>query len=445
MAEAADRPCRELAYGDVKRVELAIALASDPRLLLMDEPTAGMAPRERNELIALVKSLVVERGVSVLFTEHSMDVVFAFADRIIVMARGRLIADGDADDDPQRPDRARGLFRQRPHFERGARAVMTAPPLHSRSMQASTPGTAPRTFCYDVSFTVGRGEVVALMGRNGAGKSTTMKAVMGLLPRRSGTVRFNGARRFRAASRSRSRAAASASRRKTAASFPTSPCWKISTSAVSRRAAIADGTPGAGRGRRKRCSGCSPISPRCATAAAADMSGGEQQMLTIARTLMGNPLLVLLDEPSEGIAPVIVEQIADTIVELKKRRPVDPVVRAECRLRRDRCRTAPTCWRRDRSAGPGRWRSFRPTRKSSGCTSRCNGVRRRPARRRARPVQARRTAEQAESAPCPVLCRASTPFEPLPKQNVDGRDRPGHDDSRSADNELRWQRAGRIR
>ena len=96
MHEAADRPCRELAYGDVKRVELAIALASDPRLLLMDEPTAGMAPRERNELIALVKKLVVERGVSVLFTEHSMDVVFAFADRILVMARGRLIADGDA-------------------------------------------------------------------------------------------------------------------------------------------------------------------------------------------------------------------------------------------------------------------------------------------------------------------------------------------------------------
>jgi branched-chain amino acid transport system ATP-binding protein len=96
MADAAERPCRELAYGDVKRVELAIALANGPRLLLMDEPTAGMAPRERNELIALVKRLVVERGISVLFTEHSMDVVFAFADRIIVMARGKLIADGDA-------------------------------------------------------------------------------------------------------------------------------------------------------------------------------------------------------------------------------------------------------------------------------------------------------------------------------------------------------------
>jgi branched-chain amino acid transport system ATP-binding protein len=96
MQDAADRPSRELAYGDVKRVELAIALANEPRLLLMDEPTAGMAARERYAMIELVKRLVIERGISVLFTEHSMDVVFAFADRIIVLARGRLIADGNA-------------------------------------------------------------------------------------------------------------------------------------------------------------------------------------------------------------------------------------------------------------------------------------------------------------------------------------------------------------
>jgi branched-chain amino acid transport system ATP-binding protein len=97
MREAADRACRELAYGDVKRVELAIALANDPQLLLMDEPTAGMAPRERNDLISLVRKLVVERNISVLFTEHSMDVVFAYADRILVLARGALIADGNAE------------------------------------------------------------------------------------------------------------------------------------------------------------------------------------------------------------------------------------------------------------------------------------------------------------------------------------------------------------
>jgi branched-chain amino acid transport system ATP-binding protein len=94
MAAQADRPCSVLAYGDVKRVELAIAMANEPKLLLMDEPTAGMAPKERNELMALTKQLVIDRGMAVLFTEHSMDVVFAYADRMIVLARGRLIAQG---------------------------------------------------------------------------------------------------------------------------------------------------------------------------------------------------------------------------------------------------------------------------------------------------------------------------------------------------------------
>jgi len=94
MRTQADRPCNVLAYGDVKRVELAIAMASAPKLLLMDEPTAGMASKERNDLMALTKQLVIDRGMAVLFTEHSMDVVFAYADRMIVLARGRLIAEG---------------------------------------------------------------------------------------------------------------------------------------------------------------------------------------------------------------------------------------------------------------------------------------------------------------------------------------------------------------
>jgi branched-chain amino acid transport system ATP-binding protein len=97
MATHARRSCAVLAYGDVKRVELAIALANRPKLLLMDEPTAGMAPQERNELMALTARLAKERNIGVLFTEHSMDVVFSHADRLIVLARGRLIAQGDAD------------------------------------------------------------------------------------------------------------------------------------------------------------------------------------------------------------------------------------------------------------------------------------------------------------------------------------------------------------
>ncbi len=94
MTEQADRACSVLAYGDLKRVELAVALANEPRLLLMDEPTAGMAPKERVELMALTAGIVRERRMAVLFTEHDMDVVFAHADRIIVLNRGRVIAQG---------------------------------------------------------------------------------------------------------------------------------------------------------------------------------------------------------------------------------------------------------------------------------------------------------------------------------------------------------------
>jgi len=98
MVNQADQACAVLAYGDLKRVELALALANEPRLLLMDEPTAGMAAAERRELMALVALLAREHSIAVLFTEHDMDVVFAHAHRILVLHRGRLIAQGAPDE-----------------------------------------------------------------------------------------------------------------------------------------------------------------------------------------------------------------------------------------------------------------------------------------------------------------------------------------------------------
>ena len=98
MEGDADRPIGELAYGDVKRVELAIALAASPRLLLMDEPTAGMAPRERASLMGLTAGIARQQGIGVLFTEHDMDAVFAHADRILVLVRGEVIAAGTPDE-----------------------------------------------------------------------------------------------------------------------------------------------------------------------------------------------------------------------------------------------------------------------------------------------------------------------------------------------------------
>ncbi|WP_170334795.1 ABC transporter ATP-binding protein [Ruegeria arenilitoris] len=95
MQDQAGRACSELAYGDLKRLELAIALAHEPALLLMDEPTAGMAPSERLALMSLTAEIVAKGGVSVVFTEHDMDVVFAHAHRILVLNRGELIAEGN--------------------------------------------------------------------------------------------------------------------------------------------------------------------------------------------------------------------------------------------------------------------------------------------------------------------------------------------------------------
>jgi branched-chain amino acid transport system ATP-binding protein len=94
LEDQADKVCATLAFGDLKRLELCIALANGPELLVLDEPTAGMAPQERLDLMALTAGIVRDRGIALLFTEHDMDVVFAAAQRITVMHQGRLIAEG---------------------------------------------------------------------------------------------------------------------------------------------------------------------------------------------------------------------------------------------------------------------------------------------------------------------------------------------------------------
>lgn len=109
LAEQARRAAAGLAYGDLKRLELAMAIANEPALLLMDEPTAGMAPAEREALMRLAIAACRERHVALLFTEHDMDVVFTFADRVIVMNRGRIIAQG-APDEVRVNDEVRAVY-----------------------------------------------------------------------------------------------------------------------------------------------------------------------------------------------------------------------------------------------------------------------------------------------------------------------------------------------
>jgi branched-chain amino acid transport system ATP-binding protein len=170
---------------------------------------------------------------------------------------------------------------------------------------------------YDVSFSIGRGEVVALMGRNGAGKSTAMKAIMGLIGRRSGMVRVNGrdVSALRPFELARLGVGFVPEDRRIFSDLTVEE--NLDTGRQPPRS-FAEGTI-APVWTPDTLFKLFPNLAELRHRPGGRMSGGEQQMLTIARTLMGNPLLVLLDEPSEGIAPLIVEAIADTIVELKKR------------------------------------------------------------------------------------------------------------------------------
>ena len=165
---------------------------------------------------------------------------------------------------------------------------------------------------YDLSFDVGSGEVVALMGRNGAGKSTTMKSIMGLVAKKSGDIRFCGHDISRRAPYEIARLGLG---------FVPEDRRIFSDLTVLENLDV---------GRQPPRGGAPAWSPdelfvlfpnlgQMPDRLGNHMSGGEQQMLTVARTLMGNPLLVLLDEPSEGVAPVIVEQMASAILELKRK------------------------------------------------------------------------------------------------------------------------------
>ncbi len=172
-------------------------------------------------------------------------------------------------------------------------------------------GYGPAEVLFGVTLALRRGEVAALMGRNGAGKSTTLKAIMGLLPARSGRVRFagqdiTGLAAFRVA--------------RLGLGYVPEDRRIFTDLTVFENLEVGRRVPRDGRApwTPERLFEVFPNLAEMRGRRAAAMSGGEQQMLTIARTLMGNPLAVLLDEPSEGLAPVIVEQMAEAVMRMKR-------------------------------------------------------------------------------------------------------------------------------
>jgi branched-chain amino acid transport system ATP-binding protein len=164
---------------------------------------------------------------------------------------------------------------------------------------------------YDIELDVGRGEVVALMGRNGAGKSTTMKALMGMLPSRHGAINFCGHDIVKLPPYRIARLGMGFVPEDRRVFGDLSVMENLDTGRQPPRENAPRWTP-------EKLFRLFPNLGEMPNRPGSQMSGGEQQMLTVSRTLMGNPTLVLLDEPSEGVAPIIVEQMANMILELKR-------------------------------------------------------------------------------------------------------------------------------
>jgi branched-chain amino acid transport system ATP-binding protein len=163
---------------------------------------------------------------------------------------------------------------------------------------------------FDVELSVAQGEVVALLGRNGAGKSTTLKSIMGLLEARGGEIRFDGARIDRRASYEIARLGLG---------YVPEDRRIFTDLTVAENLDVGRQPPRAGMPTWtfEKLVGLFPALEKLRQRRGSSLSGGEQQMLCIARTLAGNPSAILLDEPSEGLAPVIVDQVAAAILELK--------------------------------------------------------------------------------------------------------------------------------
>jgi ABC-type branched-subunit amino acid transport system ATPase component/ABC-type branched-subunit amino acid transport system permease subunit len=298
-----------LSYGGQRLLDMGLALATKPRLLLLDEPLAGLAAAERQRIGDIIKR--ISSDVPMLLVEHDIDRVFQIADAVTVMNDGQVLVDGTVED-------ARTSQKVQEIYIGSGTATLAAKPRES-AVESATLLTADgvNTFygkshvLVDVSFDVQQHEIVALLGRNGAGKSTLLKSLTGIAQPSSGAITLDGQNIARR------------------------PSYEISRLGIGYvpqgRGLFAGMTVGQNLelGRLKRETGHGihwdlerifeyfpRIRERIDTPADY-LSGGEQQMVAVARALSGDVKVLLLDEPFEGLAPAVVEQLFESFDKLR--------------------------------------------------------------------------------------------------------------------------------
>ena len=313
LAGIEDAEAASLSYGGQRLLDMSLALATRPRVLLLDEPLAGLAAAERERVGQLIKG--ISRELPVLLVEHDIDRVFALADHVTVMNEGQCLIDGTVDDARHSP-RVQEVYVGKGSHELAAR------PRASAAREAKLLELHSVNTCYgkshilrDVAFDVREREIVALLGRNGAGKSTLLKTIVGLAPPLAGgSVKLSGTE---------------------LAGEPAARIARQGVAYVPQGRGLFAGMTVAENmqlGRLKRMSGRPDAGvawdeeqvfaffPRLKErwrTEADYLSGGEQQMVAVARALAGDTRLLLLDEPFEGLAPTVVEELFEAFDRLR--------------------------------------------------------------------------------------------------------------------------------
>jgi ABC-type branched-subunit amino acid transport system ATPase component/ABC-type branched-subunit amino acid transport system permease subunit len=298
--------CTHLSHGERRLLEIGITLATEAKLLLLDEPLAGLAEADRVRVSALITALA--KSHAVVLIEHDIDRVLALSDRITVLHQGRLIADGKPADVAADPEVARAYLGTPPQARAGhaAQAPSAAGDLLLQA-RGLAGGYGGGRVLDGVDIGVRAGEAVALLGRNGVGKTTLLKSLCGALPLEEGSILWQGGeiRALRPFEINRLGLAIVPEGRRL---FP--------NLTVLDNLLIA-----------KRPGGMSlqeifELFPRLASirkSRAQDISGGERQMVAIARALVAPAKLILLDEPFEGLAPAVVNEVMGALLKLRGR------------------------------------------------------------------------------------------------------------------------------